>query len=146
MKEKNSPEIETIKSIQSRAFLLHNKQHPIAKLDKITMNELEKYIFLNRNTESKILSNYNINFGNISINGNLPPETIIEIVKYTNNLGIITNMCINEIDFIHDDNVIVKDIENLLIDKAFFHIMTLKNCIINKPMEYLINELKKIKQ
>ncbi|HSQ97633.1 MAG TPA: LysR family transcriptional regulator [Rickettsiales bacterium] len=145
IRDKIPTQIEAIKSIQSRAFLVFSKFHPLAKKDKITIEDIEKYHFLNRDTELKVLTNYNIKTSNIIITGKLPSESIMEIIKHTNNLAIITNMCLSESNYLYDENIIVRDIENLLIDKAFFQIMTLKKNTITRPMMWVINELKKIK-
>jgi len=140
-RDKIPVEIESVKSIQSHAYVIFNKSHPLAKKDIITTDDIEKYEFLRRNTEIKTLSNFNIKTGSIAINGILPTESVIEIIKHTDNLAIVSNGndCLNSLD------IVAKDIEHLINDKAFFQIMTLKNRTLTKPMMWLINELKKLK-
>lgn len=142
VRDKTPVEIETIKVIQSHAFLIFNKSHPLAKKDIITIEDLKKYKFLKRSTELKTLTNIDIKTSNIEIVGMLPPSTVIEIIKHIDSIAIIPNISLDK-NFI-DKDIVIKDIEHLLNEKAFFNIMTLKNYCFSEPVMWIVNELKKL--
>ena len=144
--EKIPVEIETIKSLQSHVSLIFSKNHPLSKQDIIKKEDIERYSFLRKNVDTNTYfstyNHFNANMSNIGTIG-VTFETILEIVKRTDNISTIPELFLKNNNY-YKDKIDFRNIDNLL-DEAFFNVMVLKNTIKTEPVLWLIKEFKKLK-
>lgn len=139
--------LEAIKSIQTHACVIFDKSHPLAKKREITKQDIEEFVFIKRNEKTKIYTSadsyFNAKLSNIKIFGVATSEIAIEMVKNTDNIAIVPKIFLhNNADLINGD-LVAKSAEYVLDNNAFFHIFTLKDKPLSKPVSWIINELKK---
>lgn len=151
-KDETPAEIEAINFMQSCAFLIFSKSHALAKKDIITKEDIENYKFLKNNNETKVNNNVASYFktkrSNIDIVGSLLSEVVLEIVKHTDNIAIvseISGMFLKNNIYVNDPDIETRNIEHLIQDKAFFQVMKLKNYPLSKPASWVMDEFKNLK-
>ena len=137
-------EIKYEKSIKHSHGLVFLKNHPLAKLKNITKGDIEKYDFLIRDiNHSFSISKYlnlkksNFDFKNATI------DMSVELVKNTNTITALPEIIFKKNYQNKFDDILYINIDNFL-PNTFFYIMTLKNSILKKSVEYIISELKKL--
>lgn len=139
-------EIEAIQTLKNSVSIIFNKNHPLAKKETITKEDIEKYKFLKKDKETKVSYHIDSHFdtkpSNIKV-VDASSEIITEIIKYTDEMSIVPEIFLNKSKILQDSNIIAKNIDFLFKD-AFFNIMTLKNYSLKKPALWVIDKLKKL--
>ncbi|MDD2840088.1 MAG: LysR substrate-binding domain-containing protein [Rickettsiales bacterium] len=139
--------LEAIKSIQTHASIIFDKSHPLAEKREITKQDIEEFIFIQRNEKTKIYTSadsyFNAKLSNVKIFGAATSEITIEMVKNTDNMAIIPNIFLHNNTDLMNGNLVAKSAEYILDNNAFFHIFTLKDKPLSEPVSWIIKELKK---
>ncbi|HSQ97507.1 MAG TPA: LysR substrate-binding domain-containing protein [Rickettsiales bacterium] len=139
--------LEAIKSMQTHASVIFDKSHPLAKKDEITKQDIEEFIFIQRNEKTKIYTSadsyFNAKLSNIKIFGAATSEIAIEMVKNTDNIAIIPKIFLHKNTDLMNGDIVARSAYHILDNNAFFHIFTLKSGLLTKPVLWLIKELKK---
>ena len=145
-KETFPVEIERIKSLESHVCLVFNKSHMLNKKKFIIKEDLDDCTFLRRNiktdTYNSVYSHFNSNVSNIGTIG-VSFETILEIIKITDNVSTVPELFLKNTSY-DLSSISYRNIDHL-IDKSFFEVMVLKKISKTRPVEWLINEFKNLK-
>lgn len=133
--------LEKIKSIPDNVLLVFNKSHELAKKQTVTIEDMSKYKFLNRNIKTKTYGNIFTYPSSIFIDGN-SFEIALEIVKQTDNMTTLPEL------FFRSSNLNNSEVEsrniNHLLGTAYFYTILRENETQSKPIAWLINELKSL--
>lgn len=138
------PEIEIQKNIRYSHAIICSKNHPLAKVDEIKKEDIEKYDFLIRDIKSSfsIFEYINLKKANMGFK-NATPEITIELIKHTNTITGIPEIIFDKENAKLNPEIICKNINHLL-PESYFYTMKLKNSIMKESAEWLLKELKKI--
>jgi DNA-binding transcriptional LysR family regulator len=139
-------EIEEDKIFKYKSTLILHKNHPLAKKDYITKEDMQKYKYLIRDGASlyNIKKSLNLDAGNIRFENGTVEMTIGLIAENIDMTGIANTIIDNNSIHLNPD-IVCKDTTHLFLDSTY-SIFYLKNEIYKKNLEYLINQIKKDKE
>ncbi|HSQ98219.1 MAG TPA: hypothetical protein VLL98_05920 [Rickettsiales bacterium] len=108
------------------------------------MEDLSKHDFLVRGKKvSFAIDNYNLKHSNISL-GDCSIDTSVELVISTNGITAIPEEMFTHGNLKYNPNIVCKNI-NHLFQGAYLYALTLKNSILKDSVNFVLNELKKVK-
>lgn len=138
-------EIEKIRMLKNNLYLVCNKNHFLANKKNITLEDLAKCKFIQKNQTTKV---YNQIYDRVKTEHSslhtfsASFENSLELVKYTDYVSTVPELFLQNCSYNFSD-ISYKNIDHLA-SKAYFEILLIKNKFFTTPMSYVLDKFKLI--
>ena len=138
-------EIEKIRMLKNNLYLVCNKNHFLANKKNITLEDLAKCKFIQKNQTTKVYNQVYKEFDTKPANiytfgANF--ENILELIKNTDYVSTVPELFIKNCSYNLSD-MSYKNIDHL-VSEAYFDILLIKNKFLTTPMSYVLDKFKLI--